>query len=147
MNLEISCRNRYRIITTTRKKVSMGPVEITTSVQRRRRWSPGEKKAIVEEAEQPGMNLSAVARKYGLHPNQLFTWRRLTHEGALSAVKAGEAVVPVSEAKELRLRIRELERLLGRKTMEVEILRDAIRIAREKKLISRVPLLGKDDIR
>ena len=69
------------------------------------------------------------------------------YEGALSAVKAGEAVVPVSEAKELRLRIRELERLLGRKTMEVEILKDAIRIAREKKLISRVPLLEKDDIR
>jgi transposase len=125
----------------------MGPVEIITSVQRRRRWSPGEKKAIVEETEQPGMSISSVARKYGLHPSQLFTWRRLMHEGALSAVKAGEAVVPVSEAKELRLRIRELERLLGRKTMEVEILKDAIRIAREKKLISRVPLLEKDDIR
>jgi transposase len=125
----------------------MGPVEIITSVQRRRRWSPGEKKAIVEETEQPGMSISSVARKYGLHPNQLFTWRRLMHEGALSAVGAGEAVVPVSEAKELRFRIRELERLLGRKTMEVEILKDAIRIAREKKLISRVPLLEKDDIR
>lgn len=125
----------------------MGPVEIITSVQRRRRWTPGEKKAIVEETEQPGMSISSVARKYGLHPNQLFTWRRLMHEGALSAVKAGEPVVPASEAKELRLRIRELERLLGRKTMEVEILRDAVRIAREKKLISRVPLLGKDDTR
>lgn len=123
----------------------MESVEIITSVQRRRRWSAGEKKAIVEESEQPGMSISAVARKYGLHPNQLFKWRRLIHEGALSAVKAGEAVVPVSEAKELRLRVRELERLLGRKTMEVEILKDAIRIAREKKLISRVPLLGKDD--
>jgi hypothetical protein len=29
--------------------------------------------------------------------------------------------------------------------MEVEILKDAIRIAREKKLISRVPLSMKDD--
>ena len=125
----------------------MGPVEIITSVQKRRRWTPGEKKAIVEEAQLPGMSISAVAREYGLHPNQLFTWRRLIHEGALSAVGAGEPVVPVSEVKELRLRIRELERLLGRKTMEVEILRDAIRIAREKKLISRVPLLGKDDTR
>jgi transposase len=82
-----------------------------------------------------------------MHPNQLFTWRRLLNEGALSAVKAGEPVVPASEAKGLRLRIRELERLLGHKTMEVEILKDAVRIAREKKLISRVPLLGKDDTR
>jgi transposase-like protein len=74
----------------------MGPVEIITSVQRRRRWSPGEKKAIVEESEQPGMSISSVARKYCLHPNQLFTWRRLMQEGALSAVRAGEAVVPIS---------------------------------------------------
>ena len=125
----------------------MEPVEIITSVQRRRRWSANEKKTIVEETEQPGMSISAVASKYGMHPNQLFKWRRLMHEGALSAVDAGEAVVPISEAKELRSRIRELERLLGRKTMEVEILKDAIRIAREKKLISRVPLLAKDDIR
>jgi len=45
----------------------MESIEVITSVQRRRRWSPGEKKAIVEEAEQPGMSISAVARKYGLH--------------------------------------------------------------------------------
>jgi transposase len=35
--------------------------------------------------------------------------------------------------------------LLGRKTLENEILKDALRIAREKKLISRLPLLKKDD--
>jgi transposase len=68
------------------------------------------------------------------------------HEGALSGVKAGDAVLPVLEAKKLRLRIREPERLLGRKTMEVEILKDSIRIALEK-LISRFPVLEKNDIR
>jgi transposase len=62
-------------------------------------------------------------------------------------VKAGEGVVPLSEAKELRSRIRELERILGRKTLENEILKEAVRIAREKKLISRVPLLPEDDSR
>jgi transposase len=54
-------------------------------------------------------------------------------------------VVPISEAKEQRFRIRELERLLDLKTMEAKILRDAIRIACEKKLISRVLLLEKDN--
>ena len=101
--MEISCSHRYSHTTTTREQVAMGPVEIITSVQRRRRWTPSEKKAIVEETEQPGMSISSVARKYALHPNQLFTWRRLLNEGALSAVKAGEPVVPASEAKELRL--------------------------------------------
>jgi len=87
---------------------------------------------MVEEAEQSGMSLSAVARKYGINPNQLFRWRKLLNEGALCAVGAEESVVPLSEVKELQAKVRELERLLGRKTMEVEILKDAIRIAREK---------------
>jgi transposase len=125
----------------------METVEVITSVQRRRRWSAQEKKAFVVESEQPGMSVSAVARKYGIHPNQLFSWRKLIQEGGFTAVRAGEEVVPLSEARELRSQVRELQRLLGKKTMEVEILKDAIRIAREKKLISRVPLLGKDDIR
>jgi transposase len=124
----------------------MDPVEVITSVQRRRRWTAEQKRAMVLETEQPGMSLSAVARKYDIHPNQLFRWRKLMQEGALSAVRADEEVVPVSEVKELRSQVRELERLLGRKTMEVEILKDAVRIAREKKLILRVPLLKKEDI-
>ena len=38
-------------MTATRKSVSMGPVEIITSVQRRRRWSPGEKKTGLAERQ------------------------------------------------------------------------------------------------
>jgi transposase len=126
---------------------AMSPVEVITSVQRRRRWTPEEKRLMVEEAESPGMSVSAVARKYGIHPNQLFRWRKLMDEGALCAVKAGEAVVPSSEVTSLKKRVRELERLLGRKTMEVEILKEAMEIAREKKLLLRRPLPKEDDTR
>lgn len=125
----------------------MVTVEVLTGIQRRRRWSAEQKKAMVLETEQPGMNVSVVARKYEVHPNQLFRWRRLFHEGALTAVRADEELVPCSEVKELKMRIRELERMLGRKTMETEILKDALEIAREKKLISRIPLFKKDDTR
>ncbi len=124
----------------------MSPVEVITSVQRRRHWTAEQKRALVEEAEEPGMSISAVARKYEVHPNQLFLWRRLIYQGALVAAGSEDQVVPLSEVKALKAKIRELERLLGKKTMEVEILKDAIEIAREKKLISRVPLLKKDDI-
>jgi transposase len=124
----------------------MSPVEVITSVQRRRHWSAEQKRALVEEAEQPGMGISVVARKYEVHPNQLFRWRRLMQEGALVAAGSEDQVVPLSEVKVLKQKIRELERLLGKKTMEVEILKDAIEIAREKKLISRVPFLKRDDI-
>ncbi len=122
----------------------MSPAEIITSVERRRHWTAEQKRAVVEEAELPGNSISSMARKYEIHPNQLFKWRRLIHEGALVAAGSEEPVVPLSEVKQLRQQVRELQRLLGKKTMEVEILKDAIEIAREKKLISRMPLPGKD---
>ena len=122
-------------------------IEIITSVQRRRRWSSQEKLEIVEESELSGLSVSAVARKHGVSPSLLFTWRRLAREGKLSAIQAGEEVVAASEVRHLKARIRELERILGKKTLENEILKDAVEIAREKKLISRVPLLPREDIR
>ena len=121
-------------------------VEVLNNSPRRRRWTAEQKKAMVLESEQPGMNISLVARKYEIHPNQLFRWRKLLHDGALTAMRTDEELVPVSEVRQLRKQIRELERLLGRKTLENEILKDAIEIAREKKLISRLPLLKKDGI-
>ncbi len=124
-----------------------GSIEVITSVQRRRRWSAEEKKAMVEEAEQPGSSISQVARKYSVNPNQVFNWRRLMREGALSAVRADEEVVGASEVKQLKVRVRELERLLGKKTLEIEILKEALEMVREKKLLLRMPLLEKGDSR
>jgi transposase len=51
-------------------------------------------------------------------------------------------VVPESRVRELEQKIQRLERILGQKTVDIEILKEAIRIGREKKLISRQPLLG-----
>jgi transposase len=64
-------------------------VEVITSVQRRRRWSAEEKARIVQETYAPGMSVSLVARQHGVAPNQVFKWRQLYAEGALSAVGAG----------------------------------------------------------
>lgn len=119
-------------------------VEIVNVVQRRR-WSVADKIRMVEEASQPGMNVSYIARKYGVAPNLLFRWRKLMSDGGKVAVETGAQVVSVGESKALKKRIRELERLLGRKTMEVEILKEALDVAREKKLISRTPLPFEDD--
>src|SRR3954470_6310692 len=100
-------------------------VEVITSVQRRRRWSAEEKARIVQETYAPGMSVSLVARQHGVAPNQVFTWRRLYAEGALSAVAAGEEVVPASEYRALQHQVRELQRLLGKKTLENEAARRA----------------------
>jgi len=112
-------------------------IEVITSTERRRRWSAEDKKAIVEQTYQPGMSVSLIARKYDISPSQLFTWRRLMEEGSLEAVNSSEGVAPKGQLKALQKQIRELERLLGKKTLENEILQDALRLAQEKKLISR----------
>src|SRR6516162_9007459 len=91
-------------------------VEIITSVQRRRRWTAAEKVRIVEETFEPGMTVSLVTRRHGVAPNQLFTWRRLVMEGALTAA-GGEQVMPASDYRALQSQVRELQRLLGKKTV------------------------------
>jgi len=90
-----------------------------------------EKLRIVEKASRPGLSVSYVARKYGLAPNLLFRWRKPMGAGGKVAVQADDDVVSASENRALKKRVRELERLLGRGTIEVEILKEAIEIARE----------------
>ena len=113
-------------------------VGVTTSIQRRRRWSAAEKVRLVEEAMQPGGSVSAVARQHGIAPSQLFAWKRRMLEGGLQAVAADEDVVGSSQVRDLERRVRQLERLLGRKTMEAEILKEALELARPKKPLLRL---------
>jgi transposase len=104
-----------------------------------------QKQAMVNESTQPGESISSVARRHNISPSLLFTWRKLAESGSLTAVGAEEEVVPSSQYKEMAQRVRELERLLGKKTLENEILKEAIDIARQKKLLLRSPSLPKDD--
>ena len=120
--------------------------EIIHSTQKRKRWTATEKQQIVNETYHPGVSVSFIARRHGLSPSQLFQWRKLMETGGLIAMKNEEKVVPISRVKELEQRIRQLERALGRQTLDNEILKEAVKIGREKKLISRQPLPGLDDI-
>ncbi len=120
-------------------------VEVITTDQRRRRWSVQEKAALVRRTYEPGMSVSLVARQEGVAASLLFQWRRLEREGALVAVSAGESVVPASELAAARAEIAKLQRILGKKTLENEILKEAVEIAAEKKWIARSPLLPKDE--
>lgn len=107
--------------------------ELLTGPERRRRWAPAEKLAIVQETYAPGVTVSLVARRHGLSPAQLFNWRRLASEGALTAAGSEEPVVPASDYKALQHQIRELQRLLGKKTQEAEILKEALELAGDSK--------------
>ena len=59
-------------------------------------------------------------------------------------MKAGEAVVPASQIAIAMKEIRELQRLLGKKTHEEEILKEAVEYGRSKNWIARSPLLPED---
>ena len=104
-----------------------------------------EKAALVRRTYGPDMSVSLVARQEGVAASLLFQWRRLEREGALVAVSAGESVVPASELAAARAEIAKLQRILGKKTLENEILNEAVEIPAEKKWIACSPLLPKDE--
>jgi transposase len=52
------------------------------------------------------MSVSLVARRHGIAPNPLFTWRRLYAPGAVSAVGAGEEVAAASEYRAFQHQVR-----------------------------------------
>ncbi|WP_137156759.1 transposase [Rhizobium sp. FKL33] len=60
--------------------------EVFTGAGRRRDWSDEEKDQIVAESYSGEMSVSAVARRHGLSPGQLFTWRRQVRKQAEPAV-------------------------------------------------------------
>jgi transposase len=124
--------------------VLMSDIEIITDGGRRRRWSAAEKLRIVEEALDDRASISVVARRNGVAPNLLYRWRRLMLEGGSVAVSEDDDVTSNKVVRQMEDRIRELERQLGRKTLEAEILREALDKSRSKKQILHVrsPLRG-----
>jgi transposase-like protein len=67
-------------------------VEVLVGIQRRRRYTAEQKMAFVQEASQPGMTISYVARRHGIAPSLIFGWRRRMSEGGKEAIRAGDEV-------------------------------------------------------
>jgi transposase len=87
--------------TTSTKADGFRRLEVITGVGRRRRWSEEDKARIVAESLDPATTSSAVARRYGLHVSQLFTWRQQLQRSASSAAATGGLTfVPVLVAED-----------------------------------------------
>jgi len=76
--------------TINRMSVREAPIEVITRGERRRIWTPEQKRDIVMESLEPGGSPIAVARRHGIGSGLLYTWRRQMVEGQL------KALVPVS---------------------------------------------------
>jgi transposase len=69
---------------------------VLSGPERRRRWTAAEKLRIVEECLASGAMASEVARRHGIHPNQLYNWRR---QARLNPVSGGPAVPAQKECR------------------------------------------------
>src|ERR1700757_3339998 len=70
--------------------MSYARAELLGRVERRRRFSVEQKLAVLAEAMAPGANISAVARRHGMLPAQVYKWRRLAELGVIGVPGASE---------------------------------------------------------
>jgi transposase len=70
-------------------------VEVLTGPGRRRVWDEATKARVVAESGAPGAVVSAVARRWQIAPQQLFTWRREARAASLEASRGEAAFVPI----------------------------------------------------
>jgi len=88
--------------------------------------SPEEKWQIVQEGIKSG-NVSETCRRHGISPSLLYRWRDEAEAGAKAGAKAalgGKSAAAGETEKDQR--IRQLERTLGRKSLEIEILKNVV---------------------
>lgn len=97
---------------------------MTERSKSRRLYSLSEKIAIVRETLKPGVTSAYVARRHGIHLNLIYYWRRVYRDVA-DADFQSETAAAQDEVHlvDLRLQVRSLQRLLGQRTLEVELLR------------------------
>src|SRR5262244_3515071 len=107
----------------------------------RRVFSPEFKRSQVQRILTGEKTLAELSRELDVSPSVVRNWKRHYEAGASTAVAANEDVVPASQLREAYARIRELERALGRKTMEVEILRTA------QEIVKKTPSLRRESAR
>jgi transposase len=103
----------------------MGRVEILGR-ERRRVWSGEDKLRILAEAETQGVGLAAVARRHDLHPQQLYTWRRLFRQArvgnpvAFLPVEVSDAPAPPAAPKPKRRTLPVEVTLVGGRRLRVD---------------------------
>jgi transposase len=84
--------------------------------------TPDEKWEIVQEVLESG-NISETCRRHGISPTLFYRWRDEAEQGAKAALGGRSAAAAETEKDR---RIRQLERTLGRKSLEIEILKNVV---------------------
>ena len=88
----------------------------------RRLFTAEFKREQLARVERQELTLAELARDLSISPSEVRRWHRLSTADSTAVVGANEDVVPASELRVALARIKELERALGKKAMEIEIL-------------------------
>ena len=91
----------------------------------RRGYSPQFKREQLARVGRGELTLAELSRELGISRSLLQRWKHLARQATETAVATNDDVVPAGALRAAHARIQELERALGRKTMEVEILQAA----------------------
>jgi transposase len=70
-------------------------IEVLTGPERRRDWPDSRKIAIVAESLAPGVNVSEIARRHDINPQQLFGWRKKFRAEAMALIEAARPSSPL----------------------------------------------------
>ncbi len=98
-----------------------------------RRFTLDFKRSLIEQLLSETVSVTELCRRYNISSGQLYTWKRQYAEGKLDTEPSKEV--------ELSARVKELERLLGKVTLENEFLKKAVRnsLKQAKKKESSLP--------
>ncbi len=101
---------------------------MTAKKRAQRRFTLSEKLAIVRESMAPGVTASYVARRHGIALNVLYYWRKAYSDLLKTDLTraAPESTSADREIEDLRTQDRNLERLLGQRTLEIALLRERL---------------------
>src|SRR5450432_3688981 len=83
---------------------------------------PDENCNTIQEGIKSG-NVSETCRRHSIAPNLFYRWKDEAEQGAKAALGGKSAAAAETEKDH---RIRQLERTLGRKSLEIEILKNVV---------------------
>lgn len=105
-------------------------------MRERRKFTVAFKRQVVEELLSRSSTLGQLSRRLDVSSGLILYWKKRYEAGALSEG-------PSSDEKELRSRIEQLERMVGRLTMENDLLKRAVGYTVQRRKENSLPITGR----
>lgn len=109
-------------------------MEYTVNKAGRKIYAQEFKNKILKEIDE-GKTYHEVSNKYGVPVRYLYDWKHSLLKRSSDQAVSSEGKVPISEYKKILEKVKRLERALGQKTLDCQILQEAVDIASKKKWI------------